>query len=59
MTIEEEFEYVPDAMFTNFRCFTDGCAALLDVFGVTWGGDREEDSTVTLYYAICIQSWKP
>ncbi|CAE7705028.1 Cacna1c [Symbiodinium sp. CCMP2456] len=24
----EEFEYVPDAMFTNFRCFTDGCAAL-------------------------------
>ena len=27
MTIEEEFEYVPDAMFTNFRCFTDGCNA--------------------------------
>ncbi|CAE7030629.1 Scn11a [Symbiodinium natans] len=23
-----EFETVPDAMFTNFRCFTDGCADL-------------------------------
>ena len=32
---------VPAAMFSIFRCFTDGCAALLDVFGVTWGGDRE------------------
>ncbi|CAE7656093.1 CACNA1C [Symbiodinium pilosum] len=25
---KDEFSTVPDAMFTNFRCFTDGCADL-------------------------------
>ena len=27
LTVREEFGTVPAAMFTCFRCFTDGCAA--------------------------------
>ena len=68
MTTEEEFEYVPDAMFTNFRCFTDGCAALLDMmyYSESQGAEiekvRELPSVVqqllTMYYTVSLERWK-